>query len=60
MKTFKNKNFTQRDYEATNIVFCMAQSAPNENWIECSEFEITKLKCQKLYSNGGVIYFGYL
>lgn len=31
---FKNKNFTTINPEVTNIVYCVAESAPNENWIE--------------------------
>ncbi|QCW19979.1 hypothetical protein [Flavobacterium phage FPSV-D2] len=60
MKTFKNKNFTKRDYECTNIVFCQCEIAPNENWIECDENEIQKLKCSQLYTQAGVKYYGYL
>lgn len=60
MKTFKNINFKSRDYECTNIVFCFSENAPNSNWIECSEFEISKMKCEKLYSHNGIIYYGYM
>ena len=60
MKTFKNKNFTKRDYECTNIVFCQSEIAPNENWIECDEKEIQELKCSQLYTQAGVKYYGYL
>ena len=31
---FKNKNFTTINLEVTNIVYCVAESAPNENWTE--------------------------
>ena len=41
MKTFKNINFTKRNYECTNIVFCQAENAPDTNWVECEEKEIT-------------------
>jgi hypothetical protein len=30
MKTFKNTKFTRRDYEATNVVACQAETAPAE------------------------------
>jgi len=31
MKTFKNTNFTKRNSEATNLVFCQATEAPAIN-----------------------------
>ena len=37
MKTFKNTKFTRRDYEATNVVACQAETAPADHWIECDE-----------------------
>jgi hypothetical protein len=58
MKTFKNKNYTARDYEITNVIFCKAGQAPNDNWIECDESQIGN--CRQLYIQGGVAYFGYL
>jgi len=57
MTTFKNKNFTKRNYDCTNVVFCQAEKAPNENWIECDESEIN---CDQLYIMNNVRYFGYL
>lgn len=57
MKIFKNKNFKKRDYEQTNLVFCQAEKAPTENWIECDESEIN---CNQLWIENGVKYFGYL
>ena len=57
MKTFKNKNFIKRDYECTNIVFCEAETAPNENWIECDSKENV---LNQLYMIDNVRYFGYL
>lgn len=64
MKTFKNKNFTKRDYEATNVVACKSIKAPNENWIEADDSVIEKMELNKLWietSNGNdVHYFGWL
>ena len=57
MKTFKNKNFTKRNYDCTNVIFCQSETAPNENWIECNESENT---LNHLYTEAGVKYFGYL
>lgn len=58
MKTFKNKNYTKRDYEATNIIACKALEAPNSNWIECDESILSNLT--QLWIQNGVKYFGHL
>jgi hypothetical protein len=34
MKTFKCSKFVRRDYECINIVYCIAEAAPDEDWIE--------------------------
>ena len=60
MKTFKNINFTKRNYECTNVVFCQAENAPDTNWVECEEIEIELKKCDQLYKQGDVRYFGYV
>ena len=57
VKTFKNKNFVKRDYEATNLVFCEATTAPNENWIECDSSEN---RLNQLHKQNNVTYYGYL
>lgn len=37
-KTYKNKNFTKRNYECTNVVFAVGETAPRgEQWVETSE-----------------------
>ncbi len=58
LRTFKNERFTQRDYESTNIVACMADTAPSEQWTECAESILVGLT--KLWIEKGVHYFGYL
>lgn len=60
MKTFKNINFTKRNYECTNVVFCKAENAPDANWEECEEIEIELAKCDQLYKQDDVRYFGYM
>ena len=60
MKTFKNKNFIKRDYDSTNIVFCQAQQAPSEDWIECDESELTNSTCNQLHRIVDEVYFGWL
>lgn len=58
MKTFKNKNFTKRNYECTNVVFCIGESAPNDNWIETTEAMPENIR--PLWIENGVQYFGWL
>ena len=58
MNTFKNRNYTKRDYECTNIVCCESETAPNDNWIECDKSELTKLS--RLHREGETIYYGYM
>ena len=60
MTTFKNTNFTKRNYECTNVVFCQAENAPDANWAECEEIEIELAKCDQLYKQNDIRYFGYL
>lgn len=57
-KIFKNKNHTKRDYEATNVVACIAEKAPNENYVEADESLMTRL--QPLFTENGVEYYGFL
>lgn len=63
--TFRNANFTKRNYECTNVVCCQAPSiqdakeaSPNANWIECGAEEVAKL--QALWRQGSVKFFGWL
>lgn len=58
MKTFKNINWKNRDYECTNLVACVAEVAPGVNWVECGADVIQPLA--HLYSQRGVQYWGYL
>ena len=64
VKTFKNKNFTKRNYECTNIVFCQSTVAPDANWVKCKTSEISEMRCGQIELrtvNGvDVRYFGYL
>lgn len=55
---YKNKNFTKRNYECTNIVACISNKAPNNNFIEADEKILDKLT--HIYTQSGVQYFGYL
>lgn len=58
MKTFKNINYTERDYECTNYVACVASSAPDSNWEPCEDSILNGLSL--LFSQAGVQYWGYL
>lgn len=60
MKTFKNANFTKRNYECTNVVACVAAEAPNDGitWIETSEVEVSGL--DRIFIRAGIQYYGYL
>jgi hypothetical protein len=60
LRIFRNINWTRRDYECTNIVACRAKEAPNDNWVECEEEIVERLKLKALYGQGGVSYLGYL
>ena len=58
MNTYKNKNYTARNYECTNVIACVAENAPDENWIKCSENVINGM--QQLWVIAGVRYYGFL
>jgi hypothetical protein len=62
MATFRNKHFTKRDYEATNIVACVSASAPNDNYVPADDsilFGLTSLWLERV--NGQEVrFYGYL
>lgn len=61
MATFKNKNFTKRDYEATNIVACVADEAPaspDGRWVAADDSVIAGLT--QLWIQCGVRYYGHM
>lgn len=58
MKTFRNVNYTKRNYECTNIVACEAEQAPNANYEECGAEILNGLT--RLHSENDVRYYGYL
>ena len=62
MKTFKNKNFKKRDYEATNIVACQSEKAPNDSWIESDDSALGGLSPLWIETINGsrVQFFGWL
>lgn len=58
MKTFRNTNFTKRNYECSNVVACQGSVAPGPQWVECGESILANL--QQLWLTNGVRYFGWL
>lgn len=57
-QVYKNKNYVKRNYECTNLIACVANEAPDDNWI-LSDNEILK-NLTKLYKEKNVVYFGHL
>lgn len=57
---FKNKHWTKRDYDCTNIVFCTGKEAPNENWDLSTKEHAADLRVNHLYTQNDIKYFGYL
>lgn len=56
---WKNKNWTKRDHEATNVVACESEECPDpKNWVEADESVLDGLTA--LYRQGGVRFYGYL
>jgi len=58
MQTFKNIYYTSRNYDCTNIVACVAEVAPNDNWQPTDETVLAGL--EHLWTEGGVRFYGYL
>jgi hypothetical protein len=58
MNAYRNKKFTARDYECTNVVACVADAAPAANWEPTDASILTGLT--KLYTQAGVTYYGHL
>jgi hypothetical protein len=72
MKVFRHIGFDgKRDYECTNVIACIAETAPDEHWIENTDpqFPVSAFPdgraaltqhVQQLYTKAGVRYFGWL
>ena len=58
MTTFKNIKWLSRDYECTNVVACVADAAPGQNWAPCEDEILNTLT--PLWTESGVQYYGYL
>lgn len=57
MTTYRNTNWTTRNYECMNVVACKAAEAPNENWTEDENAIASNM--MMLYVENGVEYYGY-
>ena len=62
---FKHKNFTgKRQYECTQIAFCIAETSPGDAWENCSKDELYKYvdnnRMIQLFIQGNIRYFGWL
>jgi len=58
---YRNKYFTKRDYETTNIVACVADEVPPSNdgrWVPADESILTGLT--QLWIERGVRFYGWL
>jgi hypothetical protein len=63
LQAFRNRHFTQRDYEATNVIACIAPVAPSDDWVPCMPAILEGLTQLELRSTGsGISYrvFGHL
>ena len=58
MNTYRNTNYTKRDYDTTNVVACVADSAPGPTWELCDAEILNGL--QSLWVQAGVRYYGHL
>jgi len=61
MTTYKNTNFTKRNYDCTNIVFCTTNDIENitrpGNWVECDD---SANDLDQLFMENEVRYFGFM
>ena len=58
-QVFVNQKFKKRDYECTNIVACVAEKAPDENYVPTDKPQALQ-GLTRLWIQGGVEYYGYL
>jgi hypothetical protein len=63
MSVFRNRNWTKRNYECTNVVACEADEAPTDNWVPVDPAYLDALLNrggQQLEICAGVHYYGWL
>ena len=62
-RVFRNRNYTKRDYECTNVVACVAAAAPGDCWEPCDSSVLQGLTPLELRAtDNGMDYrlFGHL
>ncbi len=58
-RVWKNKNFTKRSGDCTNVVACISFDAPeNGDWEPGQYLDVVGL--DRLYTQAGVEYYGHL
>lgn len=63
IRAFRNRNYTGRDYEATNVVACVAKESPSQDWEPCESSVLNGLTQLDIrYTASGVEFrrFGHL
>ena len=62
LKVFRNKNWTKRDYECSNVAACIAFSAPTPAYIECEPSFISNMQQLWIETVNGVDcrFYGWL
>lgn len=63
IRAFRNRNYSQRDYEVTNVIACVAAAAPSEIWEPCNSSVLQGLTQLELrYTHEGQSYrlFGHI
>jgi len=58
MKAFRNVNYTTRNYDCTNVVACVGEESPGENWEPVDDSIIEGLT--HLWTEAGVRYYGHI
>lgn len=62
IRAFRNRNYSQRNYDATNIIACVAAAAPSDIWEPCGSAILQGLTQLELrYTADGLPYrvFGH-
>lgn len=63
IRAFRNRHYTRRDYEATNVIACVAAKAPSDMWEPCDSSILQGLTQLDLeYTDNGMAFrrFGHL
>lgn len=63
LQAFRNRHYTKRDYEATNVIACIAAVAPSDDWEPCDPQilrGLTQLQLRCTNSNISYRVFGHL